>query len=111
MTNKFNDKVIVITGGASGMGLATVQRFLSEGANVVVGDLNETNGEALLQEAKVQGYESKLRFVKVDVSQESNIEEMFQTALRQFPHRDGRIDSTPPETFLQYLILPRHPLL
>ena len=89
MTNKFDDKVIVITGGASGMGLATVQRFLSEGANVVVGDLNETNGEALLQEAKVQGYESKLRFVKVDVSQESNIEEMFQTALSQF----GRLDA------------------
>ena len=88
MSNRFQDKVIIVTGGASGMGLSTVQRFLDEGANVVVGDLNEENGEAVLAQAKDDGYESQIRFVKVDVSKESNIEELLQTASSQF----GRLD-------------------
>ena len=43
---KLQDKVAVITGGASGMGQATALRFLDEGARVVVADFNEANGKA-----------------------------------------------------------------
>ena len=41
MSGRLDGKVAVITGGASGMGRATVLRFLDEGARVVVADLNE----------------------------------------------------------------------
>ena len=49
MSGRLESKVAIITGGASGMGLATVRRFLQEGASVVVGDLNAENGRAVLE--------------------------------------------------------------
>ena len=49
-------KVAAVTGGASGMGRATVMRFLADGAKVVVADLNEANGAETLAVAKAQGH-------------------------------------------------------
>ena len=45
---QLKDKVVVVTGGASGMGRATVLRFLAEGASVVVADMNEKTGKETL---------------------------------------------------------------
>ena len=42
------DKVAIVTGGASGMGLETVMRFAAEGAKVVIADFNEETGACLL---------------------------------------------------------------
>jgi 3alpha(or 20beta)-hydroxysteroid dehydrogenase len=44
---RLSGKVAVITGGASGMGAATVLRFVAEGAQVVIADLQQAPGEAL----------------------------------------------------------------
>ena len=46
MEDMLTDRVAVVTGGASGIGRATVLRFLAAGARVVVGDLNADNGRA-----------------------------------------------------------------
>ena len=48
-------RVAVVTGGASGIGRATVLRFLEAGARVVFGDLNEPNSEALVAEVAITG--------------------------------------------------------
>jgi NAD(P)-dependent dehydrogenase (short-subunit alcohol dehydrogenase family) len=81
-------RVAVITGGASGMGLSTVYRFLEEGAMVVIADFNETTGEAALAECIKRGFKDKTVFVKTDVADESDIKKMIDTAVDRF----GRLD-------------------
>jgi NAD(P)-dependent dehydrogenase (short-subunit alcohol dehydrogenase family) len=81
-------KVAVITGGASGIGKATALRFLSEGASVVALDLNQFNGESLLDESREAGFESTLRFVAGDTSKEKEVASAIGEAVSHF----GRLD-------------------
>ncbi len=85
---KLKDKVAVITGGASGMGQATALRFLNEGARVVVADYNEQSGKETLALAKDAGYAEKIRFIRMDVAKESDVQAMIACAVSEF----GRLD-------------------
>ncbi|MGB3846282.1 MAG: SDR family NAD(P)-dependent oxidoreductase, partial [Sphingopyxis sp.] len=57
-------KIAFVTGGASGLGLDIVRRFVAEGARVIIADIDVAAGEALAAELGQ-------RFVKLDVSQET----------------------------------------
>jgi NAD(P)-dependent dehydrogenase (short-subunit alcohol dehydrogenase family) len=81
-------KVAVVTGGASGMGRATVMRFLADGAKVVVADLNEANGAETLSAAQAQGHGDNIVFVRCDVAKEADVAAMVAEAVRRF----GRLD-------------------
>lgn len=73
---------VMVTGGASGLGAATVHRFASLGAQVVIADLNETAGEALaasLGEGVV--------FVKMDVTDEHAVQRAIDAATALGPLR------------------------
>jgi NAD(P)-dependent dehydrogenase (short-subunit alcohol dehydrogenase family) len=83
MTGRLEGMVAVITGGASGIGAATAQRFVDEGANVVLADVQVELGEALANELGKQAV-----FVRTDVSQESDIAAAVATATSTF----GRLD-------------------
>ncbi|XOV85030.1 MAG: SDR family NAD(P)-dependent oxidoreductase [bacterium] len=85
---RLQNKVAVITGGASGMGKDTVMRFLAEGAHVVIADFNEVTGAEVLQQAADQGFAASVRFIKTDVACEADVENMFDLARREF----GRVD-------------------
>ena len=84
-TERFAGKVVVVTGGASGIGRAAVLRFLDEGASVVAADFNETSGAALLAETSE---DKRLRFVRADVSAEADVEAVVAAATEEF----GRLD-------------------
>jgi NAD(P)-dependent dehydrogenase (short-subunit alcohol dehydrogenase family) len=79
-------KVAIITGGASGMGLATVMRFAAEGAKVVVADLNAVAGNAAVKAATQKGFD--VSFIQTDVAIEQDVEAMCQHTLTTF----GRLD-------------------
>jgi len=78
---RLSGRVAVVTGGGSGIGLATVRRFAAEGARVVVVDLNAEAGEAA---AKEVGGES----VACDVSDEAQVRALFDGVAE----RHGRVD-------------------
>src|SRR5205823_234099 len=75
------DAVAVVTGGASGMGRATVLRFLDEGARVVFGDLNVTNAKRVLDEIADR---SRVHFVRTDVAVEDDVAALVASAVERF---------------------------
>ncbi|MBV1876170.1 MAG: SDR family oxidoreductase [Pseudomonadales bacterium] len=81
---RLENKVAVITGGASGMGLATVKRFLVEGAKVVIADYNEQTGKTALDDAGAAGFGDAVSFIRTDVANEADIAAMMQAALSKF---------------------------
>jgi NAD(P)-dependent dehydrogenase (short-subunit alcohol dehydrogenase family) len=85
---KLEEKVAVVTGGASGMGQATVLRFLDEGARIVVADFNEPNGKETIALASKAGHAEKIRFIRTDVAKEADVKAMIDCAVSSF----GRLD-------------------
>lgn len=83
--SRLEGKVAVITGGASGIGLATARRFLGEGAKVLIGDYNEASIDTALQ-ALAAG--SNVAALPVDVAQESDVARLMQAAVDRW----GRLD-------------------
>src|SRR3989344_707877 len=87
-TSRLENKVAVITGGASGMGRAAALRFLEEGAQVVINDLNPRTAEEVLDLAGTAGHGAAIRFLRGDVSQEQDVAAAVALALEAF----GRLD-------------------
>jgi NAD(P)-dependent dehydrogenase (short-subunit alcohol dehydrogenase family) len=80
---RLDGKVAVITGGASGIGAATVRRFCDEGARVVIADIQEEAGKALAEELG-----DSTRFARVDVTEEDQVAAAVAIAVDAF----GRLD-------------------
>src|ERR1700752_503045 len=85
---RLDNKVAVITGGASGMGRATAIRFAGEGAAVVVADLNEEGGASTVRQCKENGGHAV--FQKADVAAEADIEALIARAVSEY----GSLDVT-----------------
>jgi NAD(P)-dependent dehydrogenase (short-subunit alcohol dehydrogenase family) len=80
---RLENAVAVITGAASGIGAASAERFVREGARVVVADISEPAGSAL-----ALSLGDRARFVRTDVSSEPDIERVISFAVSEF----GRLD-------------------
>lgn len=72
-------KSIIVTGGASGLGRATVEAFVSAGANATILDLNDDAGNALASELG-----NKAIYVKTDVTSEADVTDAVNAALKTF---------------------------
>ncbi|NKZ15174.1 3-oxoacyl-ACP reductase [Mycolicibacterium septicum DSM 44393] len=93
LTQRLAGKVAVITGAASGIGLATGRRLRAEGATIVVGDIDPATGEAAAEE--LDGL-----FVAVDVSDQAAVDNLFDTAAATFGSVDIAFNNagiSPPE--------------
>lgn len=78
MAGRLDGKVAVITGGCSGIGLATVERFLEEGARVVVGDVDDVRGKELGDE--LAPGKGTVTYAHVDVTSKAEVDALFRTA-------------------------------
>lgn len=81
MNTRIADKVAVVTGAGSGIGLATVRRFAADGATVICADIDAETGEKAATE--VGG-----NFISVDVTDENQVRALFQQVVDQH----GRVD-------------------
>ncbi len=77
MSGRLAGKVAVITGGCSGIGLATVRRFIEEGARVVIGDIDDGRGAELVAEL---GGAQHATYCHVDVTSKDEVDALFRTA-------------------------------
>lgn len=84
--NILKGKVAIVTGGSSGLGKATILKFVSEGAIIINWDLNVERGKALLDELKKMGTSSE--FYRVNTADISTI----QLAVTDIITKYGKID-------------------
>ncbi|MBW2243627.1 MAG: glucose 1-dehydrogenase [Deltaproteobacteria bacterium] len=82
MAERLAGKVALVTGGARGIGLETARAFAAEGAQVVLVDLDETEGTAAAEKLREEGAEAL--FVQADVSKAADCERMVAAAERSF---------------------------
>ncbi|WP_122817637.1 3-oxoacyl-ACP reductase [Nocardioides pantholopis] len=97
MSGRIQDRVAVITGGCSGIGLATARRFVSEGARVVVGDVDDERGHRLAEEL---GGPDTAAYVHVDVADAEQVQALFRTAKEAYGSVDIAFNNagiSPPE--------------
>lgn len=76
-------KTAIITGGASGIGLAAAKLFLEEGANVAIADYNEEMGAKALEELKTYG-SGRVQFAKVNVADAEQVEQTVKWIVSAF---------------------------
>ena len=97
MAGRIQGKVAVVTGGCSGIGLATVQRFVEEGAKVVIGDIDQRRGHELVGQL---GGAELATFVQVDVTDKDQVDALFQAAKDTYGSVDVAFNNagiSPPE--------------
>ncbi|KKI92001.1 short-chain dehydrogenase [Bacillus sp. SA1-12] len=90
MTN-LNGKVAIVTGGASGIGLATAEAFVEKGAKVVISDFNEEGGKAVEKELKEKG--ADVFFIKVDVADEKSVENLVAETVKTYGKLDVMVNN------------------
>lgn len=103
---KLDGRAAVITGGASGIGEATVRLFVAAGARVVIADLQDAKGEALAKELGASAV-----YQRTDVTKDADVRAAVERATREFGRLDcvynnagitgasGQIDAISPDEF------------
>jgi NAD(P)-dependent dehydrogenase (short-subunit alcohol dehydrogenase family) len=83
---EFKEKVVLITGSATGFGKTLAENFAQEGASLILSDINTEGGKAVADALKKSG--AKVVFTKCDVSKAKDVENMVKKGIEAF----GRLD-------------------
>lgn len=84
-------KVVIVTGAASGLGLADAEHLAAEGAKLVLTDINDEAGEALAEKLRAGGAEAI--YLHQDVRDEARWEEVVAETEKQFGRLDGLVNN------------------
>jgi meso-butanediol dehydrogenase/(S,S)-butanediol dehydrogenase/diacetyl reductase len=105
-----NEKVVVITGGTSGIGEATVRLFAENGARVTFVGTNKSKGDAVMEKLKAAGFGETVCFFQGDVSKAEDVAALAEFTQKKFGpcdilfnnagvHFAGKLHETPVEEF------------
>lgn len=83
---RLENKVSIITGGASGIGLAAVKRFAKEGATVIIADYNSDVGKKVEEELLKEN--AKVSFYQINVADKENVTNVVSEILKQYNQID-----------------------
>lgn len=100
-TQRFDQRVAVVTGGASGIGLAITRRLAAEGARVVIGDINAEQAERVCRELG-----PTVIATRVDVRVESDVAAMVALAVERFGALDLAFNSAGLGTHVEIVDMP-----
>jgi 3-oxoacyl-[acyl-carrier protein] reductase len=88
---RLRDRVIIVTGGANGIGRAYCEGLASEGAKVVVADLDSESGDELVRALSKDGHDALA--VRTDVADSADTERMGRATIDRFGRIDGLINN------------------
>ena len=97
-----NNKISIITGGATGIGKATVETFAKEGAKVIFCDINKKQG--LLNQKKFNSMGLDTFFIQADVSNETDVKKMINFVVKKF----NKIDTLFNNAGIEQPVTPSH---
>ena len=110
INGRVQDKIVIVTGGAQGFGGGITELLFSQGANVVIADLNEEVGTHMTNNLNAFNQSNRAFFVKANVADAESVETMIAATVQQFGGLDiiisnagilraGGLDEMTPETF------------
>lgn len=88
---RFKEKVVIVTGAASGFGAAIAKGFGAEGASVVLADVNEVGGKRVTSQLEQAG--ARALFVRTDVSRAEDVRAMVEAAVSTFGGLDVLVNN------------------
>lgn len=88
---EMQNRAVIVTGGASGIGRATALLLAREGASVFVGDIDEAGGQATAEAARAQGH--NLEFLKLDLQQPGSIAAFADAVHQKVQRLDGLVNA------------------
>ena len=91
MSGKLEGKVIIVTGGSTGIGYAAARRCVAEGAAVLIADINEAAGSQAAAELSANG--GRAHFLLTDVTSAAAVEASVKTAVSRYGRLDGAFNN------------------
>ncbi len=88
---RMQDRAVVVTGGAHGLGRATARRLAGEGADLVLGDIDGAELERAA--AEIAGLGRRVHTIAGDLTEEATAEQLIGTAISQFGQIDGLVNN------------------
>ena len=104
MSNRFESKIVIVTGAASGIGEKTAIKFANEGAKVVIADINKETGNIVADQIKKDNGEAL--FVETNVAEFISVENMVSQTLDTFGIPDVLINNAGINVFGEPLNMP-----